>query len=73
VRNDWDIPRLFSWYRYCGDRPPLRQMVQAYLGIKPKKTVVTMPVSQEETGAKLLNDLMKIQGAVMMPDGIQKR
>ena len=31
-----DIPRLYALRRYWARHPPLREMVQAYLGIKPE-------------------------------------
>ena len=31
-----DIPRLYALRRYWAQHPPLREMVQAYLGIKPE-------------------------------------
>jgi hypothetical protein len=40
VRNDWDLPRLEAWSDYCADNPPLRAMVQAYLGIKGQPKAV---------------------------------
>lgn len=69
MREDWDIPRLLAWYRYCEEHPPLQQMVQGYLGVKPVKR--SKP-EDAENAAKLIGDLMKMQGAVAVPS-IEKR
>ena len=36
-----DIPRLFALKQYWARHPPLRDMVQAYLGIKTSTPAVT--------------------------------
>ena len=38
-----DIPRLYALRRYWAQHPPLREMVQAYLGIKIEPKSVIQP------------------------------
>jgi hypothetical protein len=48
-----DIPRLYALRRYWAQHPPLREMVQAYLGIKPEviKTEKSRTVSHKPSTA----------------------
>lgn len=41
IDTQMDIPRLFALKQYWAKNPPLREMVQAYLGIKTETRAVT--------------------------------
>jgi hypothetical protein len=42
IEDDWDLPRVEGWIKYCEHHPPLQAMVAAYLKLdKPKPMRVT--------------------------------
>ncbi len=40
-----DIPRLYALKRYWQQHPPLREMVQAYLGIEVRTATKSIPAT----------------------------
>jgi hypothetical protein len=48
IEDEWDFPRLQRWLKYCEEKPPLREMVAAYLGYgKSVSREFTMKVTEE--------------------------
>lgn len=63
--EEWDLPRVAAWNAYCAESPPLRAMVQAYLGIKPAS--VNTGVEVEGQAEELMATLQVFPGAVPTP------
>lgn len=58
LMEDWDLPRYQAWIRYCNACPPVRAMVQGYLGVKGVK------VNEADDAEALLSVLSLFPGAV---------
>ena len=58
-----DIPRLFALKQYWAKNPPLREMVQAYLGIKTEtKAVTNKPTQNTEADLQGFIELFQAAG-----------
>ncbi|WP_051862337.1 hypothetical protein [Ferrovum myxofaciens] len=63
-----DIPRLYALRRYWAQHPPLREMVQAYLGIKPEgfktepKAVPHKSIQNTEADMKAFIEMFQAAG-----------
>jgi hypothetical protein len=63
--EEWDLPRVAAWNAYCAESPPLRVMVQAYLGISPASAKTG--VEADRQAEELLATLQIFPGAVPRP------
>lgn len=62
IREEWDLPRLEAWNKYCTEHPPVHLLVAAYLGYKAK------PAVEPNSAPQLMAELPGIPGMQLVTD-----
>ena len=64
IDDHMDIPRLLKMNKFWRSNPPLRDMVQAYLGIQPPDPEKDISKQSEDDADAFMREFASIGGAI---------